>query len=235
MVFLSTVFIALSHIRITRVNSILYGAITNGYPSGTVLSIPEWLRHFRLKKGLRQEDVADHMKIAQSTLSKWERGKAFPDLAEAARLAELYEATVNQFIKGPDAEMDRDLLGQRGEIQPEGNKNTAAGVLTGTRPPSSHSQIQTPGGPSDAGHDASTRPLPPEAMQELMDAAVSFEEIAASANHWATRLSAFAADAGYGELRRESSVARVESPPHGEDARRHDRHVAGKARSRKRV
>src|SRR5690349_6085246 len=89
-------------IPITHAVPTLYRRITNGYTDDPV-TIPENLRLFRVRKGLRQEDVAESMDIAQSTVSKWERGEAAPDLVESSRLAKLYGVTVNNFVSGPDA------------------------------------------------------------------------------------------------------------------------------------
>lgn len=93
------------NIPITRPNSILYGGITNGYyQHRPVPTIHEHLRLLRHRAKLRQEDVADRTGIAQSTLSKWERGGTSPNLQEAARLAELYGVNIDEFVQGPATE-----------------------------------------------------------------------------------------------------------------------------------
>ncbi|MGT2895948.1 helix-turn-helix domain-containing protein [Streptococcus entericus] len=42
---------------------------------------------------MTQEEVAQKLDIATSTLSKWENGKSFPDVSEIKKLEELYNVS----------------------------------------------------------------------------------------------------------------------------------------------
>lgn len=51
------------------------------------------LRMLRAGTKMTQEEVAQKLDIATSTLSKWENGKSFPDVPEIKKLEELYNVS----------------------------------------------------------------------------------------------------------------------------------------------
>lgn len=56
------------------------------------------LKILRLNKNLSQETVADDLKISQSALSLYERGKREPDQAMLVRLANYYGVTTDYLL-----------------------------------------------------------------------------------------------------------------------------------------
>ena len=59
----------------------------------------ENLRKFRLSKKLTQEQVAEHLGVTVQTVSRWECGKALPDVLRLPEIAKLYCVTVDDFYK----------------------------------------------------------------------------------------------------------------------------------------
>ena len=56
------------------------------------------IKERRLHAGLTQTDVAVHLDINQSTVSRWEKGETKPVREYRARLAELYNCTVDELL-----------------------------------------------------------------------------------------------------------------------------------------
>ena len=107
-------------------------------------------KDLRKKKGLTQVELAKLLNVQQTTVSKWEVGRATPDYPVLIKLAELFDVSVDYLLgadehrKKPDtlsAEERRLVEGYR-EINAAGKKlvmqtvetlrNTAAGSGSGT-------------------------------------------------------------------------------------------------------
>ncbi len=56
------------------------------------------LREFRLKAGLRQEDVAKLLDLDQAAVSYWESGKTRPLKKHQKKLAKLYGCTIEELL-----------------------------------------------------------------------------------------------------------------------------------------
>lgn len=52
-------------------------------------------RKLRKEKNLTQKQLADLLFLDQTTVSKWELGKAIPDYGTLQKLADLYDVTVD--------------------------------------------------------------------------------------------------------------------------------------------
>ena len=60
-------------------------------------SVPNNLREFRLKAGLRQIDVAEHLGFSSSDrISHWENGQAYPSVPNLAKLCVLYGTSLQE-------------------------------------------------------------------------------------------------------------------------------------------
>ena len=59
-------------------------------------------KELRRRAGLTQEDVANYLCIAQTAVSKWERGLTLPDQINLPRIAELYGTTVDYLLTGKE-------------------------------------------------------------------------------------------------------------------------------------
>ena len=54
----------------------------------------------RKAKGMTQQEVADRLAVSNKTVSKWERGEGCPDISMLPAIAELYEITVDELLRG---------------------------------------------------------------------------------------------------------------------------------------
>lgn len=62
-------------------------------------SIPNNLRQCRKDRGLRQEQVAAALSLKNKTLiSRWERGRAIPNLINVLKLCDLYEVSITDLF-----------------------------------------------------------------------------------------------------------------------------------------
>ena len=52
----------------------------------------------RKEKKLTQKELADLFYLDQTTVSKWELGKALPDLATLTKLADFYDVSVDYLL-----------------------------------------------------------------------------------------------------------------------------------------
>lgn len=58
------------------------------------------IRQLRKSKHLTQQDVADHLKLAKSTISQYETGTNEPDAKTISQLAELFGVSTDYLITG---------------------------------------------------------------------------------------------------------------------------------------
>lgn len=56
------------------------------------------LEELRRKARLTQTELAQKLKVKQNTISNWENGKAKPDIPTVAKLAEIFETSVDEVI-----------------------------------------------------------------------------------------------------------------------------------------
>ena len=66
-----------------------------------------YLKELRLRKGLKQTDVADLLHYSFKNISKWENGKSFPnDPSILNKLAEILDVPVENLIYGEDKALE---------------------------------------------------------------------------------------------------------------------------------
>ena len=65
------------------------------------LRLAENLRFFRKKKGYTLEAVSELIGVSRQSVSKWELGETYPDISNCAKLAELYDVTLDELIMKP--------------------------------------------------------------------------------------------------------------------------------------
>ena len=58
------------------------------------------VKSLRLERGWSQQEVADRLGVSNKTISKWESGGGFPDIAILPALAELYGVTADDILAG---------------------------------------------------------------------------------------------------------------------------------------
>lgn len=62
--------------------------------------IGEKLRRARMRQGLTKEEVADKIGVSRQTVSNWETGKFYPDIASVIALSDLYAVSLDTLLKG---------------------------------------------------------------------------------------------------------------------------------------
>lgn len=67
------------------------------------LKTAERLRYYRKKYNYSQEELAEKIGVSRQAVSKWERGEASPDTDNLIALAEIYQISLDELIKGSAA------------------------------------------------------------------------------------------------------------------------------------
>lgn len=60
------------------------------------------IKEARLQKGIKQNDLAQILKVSQGTLSNWERGEHDPDSQSLLLLSEILEKSIDYLLGGSD-------------------------------------------------------------------------------------------------------------------------------------
>ena len=63
-------------------------------------SIGQFIAALRKANGLTQQEVADRLNISNKSVSRWERGECAPDLSLIPALAEMFDVTCDELLKG---------------------------------------------------------------------------------------------------------------------------------------
>lgn len=64
------------------------------------IAIGKFIASERKRKGYTQRQLADILKISDKTISKWERGKGFPEVSLLLPLCNELDITVNELLSG---------------------------------------------------------------------------------------------------------------------------------------
>lgn len=62
--------------------------------------IGEFLKSLRKAKGFTQEEVANTLYLSPKTISRWESGLGIPDINIITSVADLYDVTVDEILRG---------------------------------------------------------------------------------------------------------------------------------------
>lgn len=62
--------------------------------------VGEFLKALRKSKGYTQEEVSNALFLSPKTISRWENGNGIPDINIISSVAELYDVTVDEILKG---------------------------------------------------------------------------------------------------------------------------------------
>lgn len=94
-----------------------------------MLYLTENLKKYRIAKNLTQEDVAENLGITSQSVSRWERGECFPDIAFLPSIANLYETSVDMLLGMDEIRADktyREIHRRATELQRKGEYNVAS-------------------------------------------------------------------------------------------------------------
>ena len=62
----------------------------------------EKLQELRKKKGLTQEQLAEHLFVSRAAVSKWESGRGYPNIESLKAIAVFYSVTVDELLSGEE-------------------------------------------------------------------------------------------------------------------------------------
>jgi len=63
-------------------------------------SIGSFLAALRKARGMTQQEVADRLNVSNKTVSKWERDEGYPEITMIPALAELFDVTADEILRG---------------------------------------------------------------------------------------------------------------------------------------
>lgn len=66
------------------------------------MKIGEQLKQARLQKQLTQQVVAETLNVSRQTISSWETGRSYPDIASLITLSDYYDLSLDTLIKDDD-------------------------------------------------------------------------------------------------------------------------------------
>lgn len=81
-------------------------------------SIGKFIAVMRKSKGLTQQQLADMVRVSNKTVSKWETEESYPDINLIPVLAEIFEISCDELLKGKIINNHADL-----ELLPDGGKS----------------------------------------------------------------------------------------------------------------
>ncbi|MCM1052680.1 MAG: helix-turn-helix domain-containing protein [Ruminococcus sp.] len=86
--------------------------------------IGRFIKELREEKGLTQEGLGELIPIGREAISKWERGKTYPDYQTLLRLSEIFNVTTNELLYGEkeNKENKSKVVNINGVIYQERNK-----------------------------------------------------------------------------------------------------------------
>lgn len=66
------------------------------------MNIGKRIHEIRQQKNLTQEQLASDLAISRQAVSKWESGKAIPDIENLMYISNLYDVSLDELVKGDD-------------------------------------------------------------------------------------------------------------------------------------
>ena len=61
----------------------------------------------RKKHNMTQKQLAEKLNVSDKAVSRWETGKNYPDIEILQKLAEIFDTTIDDLLKGNDIEKDK--------------------------------------------------------------------------------------------------------------------------------
>ena len=66
------------------------------------MSLGERIYRFRTQRNLSQEALAEMLNVSRQSVSKWENNSAVPDLQKIVLLADIFEVSIDELVKGTE-------------------------------------------------------------------------------------------------------------------------------------
>ena len=64
------------------------------------MEFSEKLQELRKKKGLTQEELAEHLYVSRTAISKWESGRGYPNIDSLKAIAAFFGVTIDKLLSG---------------------------------------------------------------------------------------------------------------------------------------
>ena len=62
----------------------------------------EKLQQLRKQKGLTQEELAEHLYVSRTAISKWESGRGYPNIDSLKAISKLFSVTIDELLSGDE-------------------------------------------------------------------------------------------------------------------------------------
>lgn len=85
-----------------------YGGSTVGYKEAEHMTLGQRIQMCRKRRGLSQEQLGEQMNVSRQAVSKWEKDTARPDIDKVVALAQLFELSADELLKGIPGEPEDD-------------------------------------------------------------------------------------------------------------------------------
>ncbi len=73
------------------------------------MEIGKKIKEARLKAGLTQDQVSEAIQVSRQTLSNWENGRYYPDIASVIKLSDLYKISLDELLKGEKMKLNQEV------------------------------------------------------------------------------------------------------------------------------
>lgn len=73
------------------------------------MTVGEKITKLRKEQNLTQEQFAEILKVSRQSVSKWERGDAFPDTEKLIRIGKIFDCSLDYLLKDEIEQMDVNL------------------------------------------------------------------------------------------------------------------------------
>ena len=64
------------------------------------MQVGKQIQHYRKKKNLSQDDLAEIIFVSRQSISNWERGAIYPDIQNLLLLSKVFEVSLDKLVKG---------------------------------------------------------------------------------------------------------------------------------------
>ena len=64
------------------------------------MQVGKQIQHYRKKKKLSQDDLAEIIFVSRQSISNWERGATYPDIQNLLLLSKVFEVSLDKLVKG---------------------------------------------------------------------------------------------------------------------------------------
>lgn len=66
------------------------------------MELNEKLQQLRKQKNMTQEQIAEHLYVSRTAISKWESGKGYPNIESLKRISKLFAVSIDELLSGDE-------------------------------------------------------------------------------------------------------------------------------------